>query len=160
MYIIRHSELLRAVDQDSHLVKLIVPEVYKSIWSKGLGEWSAGYEILSEAIGISLFTTGTKEKIHYHDKTWEIYQVLRGALRIFVKPSDNAEWASIILGELDMVVLVPGTIHFVDATSNHITQVIQAPPALLDQKIIENIDEIKAIEKALLPQKVSIKEKI
>jgi hypothetical protein len=50
-------------------------------------------------------------------------------------------WTTVVLNERDMIILAPGTLHLVDSNSQHITQVIQAPPALSAQILIEESQE-------------------
>ena len=158
MHVIRYRDLKRAIDPKRRLVKLSDPNLWKPPWPLTIEDWQEGHEIYSDAIGISLFTSGTSEKLHYHERTWEIYQVLEGSLRIAVKPLNNGTWSTVVLHKLDMIMLAPGTLHLVDSTSDHTTQVIQAPAAASDQRIIpENPDhiteqerrEIEAAEQAL-----------
>ena len=133
MHVIRHKDLRNAIDSDRKLVKLSDPNLWKPPWPEGTEDWQEGHEIRNESIGISLFTTGTDEKLHYHERVWELYQVLRGSLRIAVKPFRKSSWEAVVLGIHDMLLLAPGTLHLVDSSCQHITQVIQAPPALSDQ---------------------------
>src|ERR1035441_3265674 len=80
MHIIRYRDLTRAIDPKRRLLKLSDPNLWKAASAEGTADWKPGHEIRSEALGISLFTTGTDEKLHYHERTWEIYQVLKGSL--------------------------------------------------------------------------------
>lgn len=149
MYVIRYKDLKNTIDPSRKLVKLSDPNLWKPAWQEGIENWQAGYEIRSDAISISLFTTGTKEKPHYHERTWELYQVLEGSLKIAVKRFRKDSWTSIILNAYDMLLLVPGTLHLVDSNCSHTTQVIQAPPALSDQVLIDDSQEIKAANEVL-----------
>ncbi len=148
MYVIRNKDLEGAIDPKRKLVKLSDPNLWKPAWSEGVNEWQPGYEIRSEAIGISMFTTGTDEKAHYHERIWELYQVLKGTLKIAVKRFRKDSWSVVVLEELDMVLFAPGTLHLADKSSKHTTQVIQSPPALTDQIIITDPNQIKLAEKA------------
>lgn len=141
MYVIRHTDLAAAIDPKRKLVKVTDPNLWKPPLPEGQTVWQKGYEIRCDGVGVSLFTTGTNEKLHYHERCWEIYQVLRGSLRIAVKAYRNAEWAAQVLQQLDMIVLAPGTLHLVDSTSDHVSQVVQAPPALSDQVEIDDEEE-------------------
>ncbi len=125
----------------SHLWKAASPE--------GTFDWEPGHEIRSDALGISLFTTGTDEILHYHERTWEIYQVLEGRLKIAVKPFRQAPWEVVSLAVHDLVVLTPGTLHLVDSTDQHVTQVIQSPPSLSDKVVIRQQEEIDAAKVVL-----------
>ncbi len=154
MYVIRYRDLKKAIDPERKLVKLSDPNMWKKPWPEGTREWQAGHEIRSESIGISLFTTGTEEKLHYYKRTWELYQVLAGSLKIAVKPFRKGSWSAVILNELDMILLAPGTLHLVDASSQHTTQVIQAPPALSDQIVVDDQEEIDAAVEVLGAHKV------
>ena len=146
MYVVRCSELKDAIDPDRHLVKLSDPNLWKPPWHEGEQEWKRGHEIRSESIGISLFTTGTAEKVHYHERTWELYQVLEGCLKIAVKHYRRGLWTPVVLNVHDMLLLPPGTLHLADSGYEHMTQVIQAPPALSDQILISDPHEIKLAE--------------
>ena len=86
MHVIRYEDLKRAIDKNRNLVKLSDPNLWKPPWPLTIEDWKEGYEIRSDSIGLSLFTSGTSEKLHYHERTWGIYQVLEGSLRIAVKP--------------------------------------------------------------------------
>jgi len=149
MYVIRFSDLKTAIDPSRNLVKLSDPNLWKSSFPEGTADWSAGHEIRSEAIGISLFATGTKEKPHYHERSWEMYQVLEGSLVIAVKRFRKDSWAAVTLNVHDMILLTPGTLHLVDSESRHVTQVIQAPPALSDQIVIDDLKETEIARKVL-----------
>ena len=94
-------------------------------------------------------TTGTDEILHYHERTWEIYQVLEGRLKIAVKPFRLALWEVVSLEVHDMVLLTPGIIHLVDGTCQHVSQVIQSPPSLSDKVVIHQQDEIDAAKAVL-----------
>ena len=139
MYVVRHEDLVGAIDRKRKLVKLSDPNLWKPAWPEGAADWKPGHEIRSDAVGISLFTTGTVEEVHYHERTWEVYQVLRGSLRVAVRPHRRGGWRGLVLDELDLLLLSPGTIHLVDAKSRHTTQVIQAPPALSDQVRLDDL---------------------
>ncbi len=149
MYVIRYKDLKSAIDPSRKLVKLSDPNLWKPAWPEGIANWQVGYEIRSNAIGISLFTTGAEQKPHYHERTWELYQVLEGSLKIAVKRFRKDSWTTVVLDKYDMVLLAPGTLHLVDVNCQHITQVIQAPPALSDQVLIEDEREIEAASKTL-----------
>lgn len=144
MFVVRYKDLIKAVDQKRKLVKLSDPNLWKQPCPEGVNDWQSGHEIRSELLGISVFQTGTEEKPHFHEWTWEMYQVLRGKLRIAVRPYRNAKWDVVELGELDFVWLSPGTAHLVDAQCDHTTQVLQTPPALSDQKVLTGNDAASA----------------
>ncbi len=134
------------------LVKISDPNLWKPPQDEGLEDWQKGYEIRNDAIGISIFTTGTDENVHYHEKTWELYQVLEGSLKIAVKHYRTAQWEPILLNEHDMLLLAPGVLHLVDNECNHITQVIQVPPALSDSILFnkdKDAEEVEAAKTAL-----------
>ena len=134
MYLVRRRDIAGAIDPSRKLVKLSDPNLWKPAWPEGVQEWQTNHEIRSEAIGISLFTTGTQEKVHYHERVWELYQVLEdGPLKVAVKQFRKDKWSLIELGVHDYLLLGPGDVHLVDPRCNHTTQVIQAPPALSDQ---------------------------
>lgn len=149
MYVIRYSDLKNAIEPARKKVKVSEPNLWKEAWSEGIEDWQQGFEIRSEAIAVSLFTTGTKELLHCHEKIWEIYQVIEGSLRIAVKPFRKSTWSAVVLNSHDMLMLTPGTLHLVDSESEHISLVIQAPPAYRDQVVIENKEEIEAAYEAL-----------
>lgn len=149
MYVIRYKDLKGAINTQRNLVKLSDPNLWKPAWPEGTGDWQPGHEIRNEAIGISLFTTYTQEKAHYHARIWELYQVLEGTLRIAFKRFRKDSWSVVSLVQHDILLLAPGTLHLVDSSCVHTTQVIQAPPALADQIMIESPDELAAAEKAL-----------
>jgi mannose-6-phosphate isomerase-like protein (cupin superfamily) len=148
MYIIRYNDLERAIDPRRKLVKLAEANLWKQPWPEGISAWQEGYEIRSPAVGISLFTTGTEEKLHFHERTWEFYQVLKGSLKVAIKPYRKSAYSVVELNELDMVLLTPGTLHLVDSSSNHVTQVIQIPPSISDQHIVIDQDEYDAAKEA------------
>ena len=149
MYIIRYNRLKNAIEEQRKKVKLIEPILWKPPWPEGLNEWESGFEIRNEVIGISLFTNGAEEKLHYHEKTWEVYQVLEGKLKIAVKPYKKGEWSVVLLNEHDMIILAPGILHLVDSKSFHVTQVIQVPPAYHDQIVTTDQYEVDLANKKL-----------
>jgi mannose-6-phosphate isomerase-like protein (cupin superfamily) len=149
MYIIRAEAARNAVDPNRRLVKLVDPNLWKPAWPEGSREWQPGHEIRSEALGISVFTAGAEQKVHYHERTWEIYQVLKGQLRFAMKPYRRASWNAVLLSLHDMVVLAPGTVHLAESGGDHVTQVIQAPPAISDQVVCGGEEEQRAAEAAL-----------
>jgi hypothetical protein len=149
MYVVRYKNFREAIDPQRRLVKLVECNLWKAPAPEGVSDWIPDHEIRSEALGVSIFTTGTDEKLHYHERTWEIYQVFEGQLRIAVKPFRLGEWQAVSLAIHDMIILTPGTFHLVDSTCQHITQVTQAPPALSDKVILSQQDEIDAAKAAL-----------
>jgi hypothetical protein len=143
MYVIRHNDLKESIDSKRNLVKLSDPNLWKPPQKEGIEPWIPGHEIRNEAIGISLFKTGTTdEKVHYHEKTWELYQVLNGSLIVAVKQFRKDKWKLVNLEQYDMLLLAPGTPHLVDPRCNHLTQVIQTPPTLSDQITITKETEL------------------
>ena len=140
MYIIKHLDLTGAIDPKRKLVKLSDPNLWKPPWPEGPAVWQAGHEIRCEAMGISLFITGTAEKVHFYERIWELYQVLEGSLNVAVKCFRKDNWSLVKLNQHDSLLLSPGDIHFVDPRCEHKTQVIQAPPALTDQIFVKNDD--------------------
>jgi hypothetical protein len=154
MYVIRFADAQAAIDPVRRLVKIADPNAWKAPWPQGTEAWRMGHELRNDAIGISIFTSGAKQKLHYHEKTWELYQVLEGSLRIAVKPYRSGNWEVVILDRLDMVLLAPGTLHLVDEGGRHVTQVIQTPPALSDQREVTGEDEFHA--KAALASEVKL----
>jgi mannose-6-phosphate isomerase-like protein (cupin superfamily) len=150
MYVIRFNDLKGAMDPQRMLVKLSASHLWRACSPEGTSDWEPGHEIRSDVFGISLFTTGTDEILHYHESTWEIYQVLEGQLKIAVKPFRQAPWEALSLAVHDLVMLTPGTIHLVDSTCQHITQVIQSPPSLTDKVVIHQQDEIDAAKAMLI----------
>jgi oxalate decarboxylase/phosphoglucose isomerase-like protein (cupin superfamily) len=151
MYVIRYKDLNAAIEPDRKLVKLSSHNLWREPSSEGITDWEPGHEIRSEAFAISLFTAGTNEILHYHEKTWEIYQVLEGRLKIAVKPFRLGAWEAVSLDVHDMLLLTPGTLHLVDGTSQHTTQVIQSPSSTVPDKIvIAQQDEIDAAKAVLL----------
>jgi mannose-6-phosphate isomerase-like protein (cupin superfamily) len=149
MYVIRYRDLKGAIDPQRKLVKLSSYHLWRPPAPEGSSDWEPGHEIRSDALGVSLFTTGTDEILHYHERTWEIYQVLEGRLKIGVKPFRLAPWEVRALDVHDMIVVTPGTLHLVDGTSLHTTQVIQSPPSLADKVVIRRQEEIDAARNAL-----------
>jgi mannose-6-phosphate isomerase-like protein (cupin superfamily) len=149
MYVIRYNDLKEGIDPQRRLIKLSASHLWKAPSPEGTSDWEPGHEIRSDALGISLFTTGTDEILHYHERTWEIYQVLEGRLKIAVKPFRLAPWEVVSLEVHDMVILTPGTIHLVDSTYQHITQVIQSPPSLTDKVVVQQQTEIDAAKAVL-----------
>lgn len=149
MHIIRHRNLVEAIDARRNLVKLSDPNLWKQAAPEGIQDWQPGSEIRSEALGISLFRTGTQEKPHYHERVWELYQVLTGRLRIAVKRFRKDAWQLVTLEQHDLLLLAPGTVHLVDSTCEHTSQVIQVPPALSDQVLIEDQDDVAMAEGVL-----------
>ncbi len=149
MYVIRYNDLRGAIDPRRRLVKLSAYHLWKTASLEGTSDWEPDHEIRSDALGISLFTTGTDEILHYHERTWEIYQVLEGRLKIAVKPVRLAPWEAISLAVHDMILVTPGTMHLVDGTSLHTTQVIQSPPSLADKVVIHQQEEIEAARNVL-----------
>ena len=150
MYVIRYKDLREDIDPHRRLVKLANDNLWKPPSSEGTADWRPGHEIRSNVLGISLFTKGTDEILHYHERTWEIYQVLEGRLKIAVKPFFKAPWEAVSLAVHDMIILTPGTLHLVDSTCLHTTQVIQTPPALTDKVIIRQQNEIDAAKNILM----------
>jgi hypothetical protein len=75
--------------------------------------------------------------------------VLEGRLKIAVKPFHLAPWEVISLAVHDLVILTPGTMHLVDGTCLHVTQVIQSPPSLTDKVAIHQQNEIDAAKAVL-----------
>jgi hypothetical protein len=141
MYLIRQSDVTAAIEPAPHNhVKLSDPNVWKPVWPEGLSPWEPKHEIRSEAIGISLFRTGTKEKVHFHERIWELYEVLHGSLKVAVKCFRKDKWSCVDLAVHDYLLLSPGDVHLVDARCDHKTQVIQAPPALSDQVSVTRDD--------------------
>src|SRR5512138_2033747 len=116
MYVIRYKDLNGAIEPNRKLVKLSSHNIWREPSPEGTADWQPGHEIRSEAFAISLFTTGTNEILHYHETTWEIYQVLEGRLKIAVKPFRLAAWEVVSLDIHDMLLLTPGTFHLVDST--------------------------------------------
>ncbi len=149
MYIIRYHDLKEAIDPRRRLVKLSAYNLWRPAAPEGVSDWEPGHEIRSESLGISLFTTGTDEILHYHEKTWEIYQVLEGRLKIAVKAVRLAPWELVSLSVYDMILLTPGTMHLVDSSCLHTTQVIQSPPSLSDKVVIHHQEEIDAAKAVL-----------
>lgn len=141
MYLVRQFDLTGAIDDSRKLVKLSDPNLWKPAWPEGVQEWKPNHEIRSEAIGISLFRTGTQEKVHFHERVWELYQVLDGSLKVAVKCFRKDNWSLVELGIHDYLLLAPGDVHLVDPRSDHKTQVIQAPPALSDQISVTRKDK-------------------
>jgi mannose-6-phosphate isomerase-like protein (cupin superfamily) len=151
MYLIRYKDLQEAIEPDRRLVKLSSHNLWRAPTPEGTGDWKPGHEIRSEAFAISLFTTGTHEILHYHEKTWEIYQVLEGRLKIAVKPFRLTAWEAVSLDVHDMLLLTPGTIHLVDSTCQHTTQVIQSPSSTkTDKVVITDQYQIDAAKKVLI----------
>ncbi|RKZ46797.1 MAG: hypothetical protein DRR16_29890 [Candidatus Parabeggiatoa sp. nov. 3] len=149
MYVIRYENLKQAIDPVRKLVKLSDPNLWKQSWPEGTQNWQIGHEIRSEALGISMFTSGTTEKLHFHERTWELYQVLEGSLRFAVKRFRKDSWQIVTLKQHDMLLLIPGTLHLVDSNCTHKTQVIQAPPALSDHILVDDPKEILGAEDIL-----------
>jgi hypothetical protein len=149
MYVIRYNDLIDAIEPARNLIKLSDPNLWKPAWPEGIESWQQGHEIRSGAIGISLFKKGTKEKPHYHERTWELYQPLEGSLRIAVKQFRTDSWRVVVLDQYDILLLAPGTRHLVDAECEHTTQVIKAPPIPSDQFLIEDELEIEAAKEIL-----------
>lgn len=150
MYIVRYKALKSAIESDRKKVKLVEPVLWKKAWSEGIEDWKPGYEIRNNNIAISLFTTGTQESLHYHATCWEIYQVLEGELKIALKPNRKGDWEAIRLHQFDMILIGPGTMHLVDTSSNHFSQVLQAPPSSgEDQRKIDDVEEQRAARQAL-----------
>ncbi len=149
MYVIRYNDLKGAIDPQRRLVKLSASLLWRPPTLEGSADWKPGHEIRSDALGISLFTTGTDEILHYHERTWEIYQVLEGQLKIALKPFRLAPWEVVSLAVHDMILVTPGTLHLVDGTCLHTTQVIQSPPSLADKVVIHEENEIEAAKKVL-----------
>jgi mannose-6-phosphate isomerase-like protein (cupin superfamily) len=149
MYVIRYKDFREAIDPQRRLVKLSGCNLWKAPSSEGTSDWEPDHEIRSEAIGISLFTTGTDEILHYHERTWEIYQVLEGRLKIAVKPFRLAPWEAVSLAVHDMIILTPGTFHLIDSTCLHTTHVIQTPASISDKVVIIQPNEIAAAKAAL-----------
>lgn len=145
MFVVRHQDLMKAIDPKRNLVKLSDPVLWKPPWPEGIDAWQPGHEIRSEHLGMSLFRTGTDEKAHFHERTWEMYQVLKGNLRIAVRPYRKSPWVVVELAELDFVWFSPGTAHLVDTSCDHLTQVIQTPPALSDQVLLPEEEKITAL---------------
>jgi mannose-6-phosphate isomerase-like protein (cupin superfamily) len=144
MYVIRYKDFKEAIDPQRRLVKLSDYNLWKAPSPEGTADWTPGHEIRSDGLATSLFTTGTDEKLHYHERTWEIYQVLEGRLKIAVKPFRLAPWEAVSLAIHDMILLTPGTPHLVDSTCLHTTYVIQAPPSVTDKVVIIQQNEIDA----------------
>ncbi len=76
--------------------------------------------------------------------------MLEGCLKVAVKKFREDSWCAVVLFEHDMLVLVPGTLHLVGRDSQHVSQVIQTPPALSDQVLIDDRRQIEAATKALV----------
>ena len=149
MYVIRFVDVKAGIDPCRKLVKLSDPNLWKPAFPEGTTSWQTGHEIRSEAIGISVFATGAEQKPHYHERSWELYQILEGSLIIAVKRFRKDAWTAVNLNIHDIVLLTPGTLHLVDSESQHVTQVIQTPPALSDQILIDNSEEIQIARKVL-----------
>ncbi len=150
MYIVRYKALKDAIEPERKKVKLIEPVLWKKAWSEGIEDWRPGHEIRNNNIAMSLFTTGSRESLHYHCACWEIYQVLEGQLKIAIKPTKKGEWEAFRLHQFDMTLIGPGTRHIVDASSKHVSQVFQAPPSSgEDQRIITETEEEDAARQVL-----------
>ena len=148
MHRIRFTVAKGAIDPGRNLVKIIDRHTWKPVCQQE--EWQPGTEIRCDGVGCSLFRTGTKEAPHYHDGTWELYLVLEGSLRIAVKPHQTAKWEVRVVGQHDILLLPPGTVHVVDSKSDHVTMVFQAPPAVkADKREITDFDDIRAATMAL-----------
>lgn len=137
MFVIRHRDLVSAIEPERKLVKIAEPELWKPEASMGPDDWRAGTEIRCDRASFSVFRTGAAQTAHYHESSWEMYQVLRGKLRIAVRPNGSDGWNVVALGPLDVLWLPPKTPHFVDSSAEHLSQVIQTPPAGDDKVALE-----------------------
>ncbi len=138
MNVVRYSDLHRAIDPDRKLVKLAERVLWKPAWPGGAVDWQVGHEVESETIGVSLFTTGACEDLHSHERVWELYQVIEGLLVIAVSDDDGVSWHIIELRQHDLLLLPPGELHLVDSTSQHVTLVVQVPPASSDKQVVRD----------------------
>lgn len=102
MFIVRAKAARDAIDPKRRLVKLLDPTFGSHRGPEGSHEWQPGHEIRSESLGISVFTAGAEQKVHYHERTWEIYQVLEGQLRFAMKPYRRSSWEAVQLSIHDI----------------------------------------------------------
>ncbi len=149
MYVVRYKHFKEAIHPQRKLVKLSARNLWQPPAVEGTADWIPNHEIRSEALGISLFTTGTHEILHYHETTWEMYQVLEGRLKIAVKSFRLGQWEVVSLAVHDMIILTPGTFHLVDNTCQHTTHVIQSPASISDKVVITEPSEIEAAHAVL-----------
>lgn len=149
MYVVCYQDFRGAIHSQRKLVKLSTPTLWLPPAPEGTADRLPDHEIRSEALGISLFTTGTYEIPHYHERTWEMYQVLEGRLKIAVKPFRLAQWEVVSLAVHDIIILTPGTFHLADSSCQHTTQVIQSPASLSDKVVMTEESEIEAANAVL-----------
>ena len=147
MHIIRYNDAKGAIESGRNLVKIVEPVLRKEVAQKG--EWKPGTEIECSRIEYSLCKHGTRENLHYHKDTWEMYQVLEGELAVAAKCSDTAEYEKVVLQQNDILMLPPQTPHIAKPGADNITQVIQFPPDPEGKVVIEDAAEIKAAENVL-----------
>jgi len=150
MYILRHRDVVAGIEPERNLVKLAEPVLYKPQATGGLADWRPGTEIESDHIALSVFRTGSAEKAHFHERAWEMYQVLSGRLRIAVRPHRATDWSVVTLEALDILWLPPHVAHLADSESEHTSQVLQAPPASDDKVVLapsEADDAARALER-------------
>jgi len=98
------------------------------------GVWSAGSEILSEAVAFGFFRTGAPETAHQHERSWELYHVVEGQLCLNVRSHRLGPWEPVVLTSSDVLVLPPGAAHLVDTGCRHLSMAVQAPPAISDRE--------------------------
>lgn len=100
------------------------------------GRWRPGQEIACEAVALSLFRAGAAESAHLHERSWEVYRVLEGELRVQLRSHRLAPWAEVGLVPGQLMVLAPGEAHLVQPVDEHLSMVLQFPPAISDRQAV------------------------
>lgn len=100
------------------------------------GLWKPGTEVLCEALSFGIFRTGAPESAHQHRRTWELYHVFDGTLRLNVRNHRLGPWRPVEVRPGEALVLPPGAAHIVDQASKHLTMAFQAPPSIGDREVV------------------------
>lgn len=113
-------------------VKVVEAELWRP--SSPRGTWAPGTEIPSDALALSFFRGGCPERPHVHGRAWELYAVVRGALAIDVQDAPGQPWTARAVGCGEALALPPEAPHLVHEDCDHLSAVVQVPPALGDRR--------------------------
>ncbi|HQV31694.1 MAG TPA: cupin domain-containing protein [Calditrichia bacterium] len=87
--------------------------------------------LITENLEIAVFTHNCRQERHFHRRATEIYEVLSGRLEMTVQEEELS------LNAGDMVVLQPGTVHFIHADrSEFLARVILVNAVGPEDKIV------------------------
>jgi quercetin dioxygenase-like cupin family protein len=115
-------------------VKLSEANLWRPAAPPGL--WTMGHEVRCDAMSFGFFRTGAPESTHKHERTWELYQVLEGALQLSVRDYRLGAWVPVTVTAGQLLLLPPGAGHLVDQHSRHLSAVFQSPPAISDHETV------------------------